>query len=146
MSSLLLTLLMLTAWLKISRPMCAIGFRLSCGQRSGAVLQAILEHDLLTILKARQLGLSWLVLGYALWLILFRPGSQVLMFSRRDDEAQELLQRLKGMHEHLPPFLQAETGADNDHEFELPILGSVAKSFPHDEEQWTLVHGDDGDY
>ena len=105
-----------------------IPFRLWPAQR--AVLQAICENDLLSILKARQLGLSWLVLGYALWLILFRPGSQVLMFSRRDDEAQELLQRLKGMHEHLPPFLKAETGADNDHEFELPILGSVAKSFP----------------
>ena len=105
-----------------------IPFQLWPAQR--AVLTAVLENDLLTILKARQLGLSWLILAYALWLILFRPGSQVLMFSRRDDEAQELLQRLKGMHEHLPPFLQAETGADNDHEFELPGLGSVAKSFP----------------
>lgn len=94
------------------------------------VAKDLTTFSLLSILKARQLGLSWLLIAYALWLMLFRPGSQILMFSRRDDEAQELLERLKGMHEHLPDFLQASVGADNEHELTFPILNSTAKSFP----------------
>ncbi|HJY88001.1 MAG TPA: hypothetical protein VKE24_14295, partial [Candidatus Acidoferrales bacterium] len=46
-------------------------------------LQSVAEHRLVIILKARQLGLTWLVLGYALWLMLFRPAATVLLFSRR---------------------------------------------------------------
>lgn len=94
------------------------------------VLGIFLSCLLVIILKARQLGLSWLVIAYALWLMLFRPGSQVLMFSRRDDEAMELLERLKGMHRHLPPWLQAAVTVDNEHEYTFGGLNSTCKSFP----------------
>ncbi|MCA9978855.1 MAG: hypothetical protein KC413_24010, partial [Anaerolineales bacterium] len=115
------------------------------------VLGQILANLLIIILKARQLGLSWPVLGYALWLLLFRPGSQVLMFSRRDDEAIELLERLKGMHQHLPPFLQAKIGEDNDHTLEFVKLGSLARSFPTTKDSGrsytaTLVIIDEADF
>ena len=51
-----------------------------------------LEQQCLTvILKARQLGLSWLVVGWALWLMLFQPAATVLFFSKRDQEAVLLL-------------------------------------------------------
>src|SRR5436305_144630 len=45
------------------------------------------EHRLVVVLKARQLGLTWLVLAFALWLMLFQPIATVLLFSRRDEEA-----------------------------------------------------------
>lgn len=56
-------------------------------------------------LKARQLGLTWLALGYALWTRLFVDGSTVLLFSRRDTEATDLLIRMKGMFERLPTWM-----------------------------------------
>ena len=54
-------------------------------------VETIAVNRLMVILKARQLGLTWLVLGFALWLILFHPAATVLLFSRRDDEATDLL-------------------------------------------------------
>ena len=81
-------------------------FRLWPEQRRVA---GLLEGNrLVEVLKARQLGLTWLVLAFALWLMLFHPIATVLLFSRRDDEATDLLAvRLHGMHDHLPAWLQA---------------------------------------
>lgn len=91
------------------------------------------ESNLVVMLKARQLGFTWVVLAYALWLVLFRPGSIVLLFSQRDNEAKELLVfRLKGMYERLPTWLQTKEMAglsNNDHEWEL-ANGSRVKAFP----------------
>jgi hypothetical protein len=95
------------------------------------VAQLLQEHRLVVVLKARQLGLTWLVLAFALWLLLFYPIATVLLFSRRDDEAADLLAvRLRGMHDRLPAWLQAGgfTTA-NDHEWAL-VSGSRALAFP----------------
>lgn len=82
-------------------------------------------------LKARQLGLSWLVLAIALWYIIFRPGSSIGLFSRRDTEAIYLLDdRLRGMVDHLPDWLRPKTGEiDNKHEWSFKN-GSVVRAFP----------------
>jgi len=108
-------------------------------QRVARLLQ---EHRLVVALKARQLGLTWLVLAFALWLMLFSPIATVLLFSRRDDEAVDLLAvRLRGMYNHLPAFLKASSiRADNDHEWVLSN-GSRALAFPNGGRQ---LHGDAG--
>src|SRR5262249_18743958 len=54
-------------------------------------LQTIAAQRLTVILKARQLGLTWLVLGLVLWRMLLHPAATVLLFSRRDEEATDLL-------------------------------------------------------
>jgi hypothetical protein len=94
-------------------------------------LDTIAANRLVVILKARQLGLSWLVLGYALWLVLFHPAATVLLFSRRDDEAVDLLAtRLRGMYDRLPVWLKVRAFAvDTDHEWELSN-GSRVLAFP----------------
>ena len=46
---------------------------------------------LAVILKARQLAMSWLTVGFGLWHMIFRPAATVLLFSQRDDEAVHLL-------------------------------------------------------
>jgi len=83
------------------------------------------------LLKARQLGLTWLVLGYALWLVLLWPAVTVLLFSRRDDEAADLLgTRLRGLYERLPAWLRVQSFLiDNDHEWQLSN-GSRVLAFP----------------
>lgn len=95
-------------------------------------LNTIALNKLVVILKARQIGLSWLVLGYALWLMLFRPIASILLFSKRDTEAVALLdERLKGMFKELPDFLRYGIYAieSNDHNWRLSN-GSVARAFP----------------
>jgi hypothetical protein len=94
-------------------------------------IQTIANHRLTVILKARQLGLTWLVLGYALWLMLFRAAATVLLFSRRDEEAVDLLRtRLRGMYDRLPDWLKVKSfGVDNDHEWQLSN-GSRVLAFP----------------
>jgi hypothetical protein len=82
------------------------------------------------ILKARQLGLTWLAVCKALWMMLFRQGSGVLLFSRREDEAGELLERMRGVHRRLPDNLKAEVTVDNAQELRMGMIGSWARCFP----------------
>lgn len=94
-------------------------------------LDSIHANYLTVILKARQLGFTWLMLAYALWHMLFHPVATVLLFSRRDDEAVDMLNfRMGGMYDRLPPELKARAEiVDNDHEWELSN-GSRAMAFP----------------
>lgn len=82
------------------------------------------------ILKARQLGISWLCCLYALWVCLFGNGKVVLLFSKGETEAQELLRRIKVLYQRLPDWMQENLPAvvtDNEEEFGFRN-GSVARS------------------
>ncbi|MCE7980370.1 MAG: hypothetical protein DYG89_04200 [Caldilinea sp. CFX5] len=107
-----------------------VGFDLWPGQEP--VLAALGSHRQLIILKARQLGMTWLMLGYFLHRMLFAPAWTGLLFSRRDDEAMELLseERLKGMYSRLPDWMRCRgVTVDNAHEWVLSN-GSRALAFP----------------
>jgi hypothetical protein len=108
-----------------------IPFKLWPAQRDA--LATITAERQVVILKARQLGLSWLYLGYALWRMLFQPAATVLFFSKRDDEAVYLLgqERLRGMFARLPDALRygLTATADGAHEWGLSN-GSSARAFP----------------
>ena len=108
-----------------------IPFRLWKEQRD--MLRAFDAYQLIAAVKARQLGITWLVLGGdILWSMLFRPKAVSLIFSKRDDEAMYLLgaERLKGMYERLPSWMQARSVTiDSAHEFKLSN-GSIAYAFP----------------
>src|SRR3972149_709494 len=82
-------------------------------------LKTIASNQLTIALKARQLGMTWLALAYGLWLMLYRPKAVVLLFSRRADEATYLLaDRLKGIYQRLPSWMQAaEDLTANNHNF-----------------------------
>lgn len=73
------------------------------------VLKAIDSNQLTVILKARQLGITWLALSYALWSIIFRPIASVSIFSRREPEAIYMLgsERLRGMYDMLPAWMRS---------------------------------------
>jgi hypothetical protein len=87
-------------------------------------------HREVVILKARQLGFTWLVLAFALHQLLFRPVATILLFSKRDDEAAELLGfRLREMYLRLPEWMRTtELTADTAHVIEFPN-GSRAMAF-----------------
>ena len=94
------------------------------------VTEKLESERLVLILKARQLGITWLCLAYVLWLMLFKPAATALLFSRRETEAGYLMWRLKGMYKNLPSWMQArQIKSSNTLSFALSN-GSVAYGFP----------------
>ena len=71
------------------------------------VMWQLMTERLIIILKARQLGISWICCAYALWLCLFQPGKVVLIFSKGQLEANKMLGRVKKLYERLPDWLFA---------------------------------------
>ena len=80
-------------------PGVAVPFALWDGQREA--LQELAAHKLNIILKARQLGITWLVLAYAVHLLLKTPGATVIAISRTEEEAKELVRRVGFLLEHM---------------------------------------------
>ncbi len=83
----------------------------------------------LVVLKARQLGITWLCLSYALWLLIFSAPATVLLFSLREEEAKELLWRLRGMYERLPGWLRARAVTHSNETRWILSNGSRALAF-----------------
>jgi phage terminase large subunit-like protein len=76
-----------------------IPFRLWPAQ---ARLLGDLQHERqIIILKARQLGITWLVLAYAMWLCLFRDNRTVIIISKDLGSANESIRRVRGMFTRL---------------------------------------------
>lgn len=57
------------------------------------------------ILKARQLGITLLACAYALWLMLYRPGTNSVAYSYTEDEAKKLVEAAWLMFRSLPAEL-----------------------------------------
>ena len=108
-----------------------IPFRLWPEQKE--VLAKFHDEELTVALKARQLGLTWLALSYALWLMMYRPVAEIGLFSRRETEAIYLLskERLQGIFEHLPEWMKAGYyySVESAKMWQLNH-GSAARAFP----------------
>ena len=65
-------------------------------------LLSICDHRLNIILKARQLGFSWMACGEASRLMITRAGRRVIALSRSEEEAKELIRRVAFIYTHCP--------------------------------------------
>lgn len=78
-------------------------------------LAALDRERLAVVLKARQLGISWLICAYVLYQCLASPGQTWLFFSQGQDEADELIRRVLFLFDHhedrarLPGLAKANT-------------------------------------
>ena len=71
-----------------------VPFKLWDGQKKA--LQAFANDRLIVVLKARQLGFTWLALAEASRLLALNTGRTVVGLSRTEDEAKELVRRWYG--------------------------------------------------
>lgn len=78
-------------------------------QKQKEVLQSIDNNRLNIILKARQLGVTWLVLAYSMYLLLFNIGYFILALSKTEEDAKELIRRLTVMLSKLKMFIKEDT-------------------------------------
>ena len=70
------------------------------------LVDEIMGNGATLILKARQLGATWVVAAVALWYMLYRPGSYCLLFSYTEAEAKEIIARVWTMYQSLPELLR----------------------------------------
>ena len=73
--------------------------------RQVQVMWLLMRERLVVVLKARQLGISWLVCAYVLWKCCFVPGQEVLLFSKGQKEANELIRRIGALYNRLPRWM-----------------------------------------
>lgn len=74
-------------------------------------LLSIHGHRLNIIMKARQLGFSWLTISYASYVMLTKSGRTVIGLSRTEDEAMELVRRLGVEFKYMPELIQEKKNA-----------------------------------
>jgi len=65
-------------------------------------LNSFLNNRLNIVLKARQLGLTWLALAFAVWMLVYRAGYSVVAMSKREEDAKELTRRICFILKYLP--------------------------------------------
>ena len=68
-------------------------------------LIAMTTYRLNILLKARQLGITWLTLAYATHGMLHNKGYSVVALSRRDEDAMELIHRMSIILDNMPEWM-----------------------------------------
>lgn len=71
------------------------------------------NFDYNIILKSRQLGISTLTAGYALWSMIFNEDFNVLVIATKQDVAKNLVTKVRVMHHYLPSWLKTDSVEDN---------------------------------
>jgi len=77
------------------------------------VLKLFRDNPYNITLKSRQLGLSTLASGYALWLMLFHEDKNVLTLATTQATARNLVAKVQFMHGNLPSWLKVEAVENN---------------------------------
>lgn len=71
-----------------------------------ALLRSLQSGQSLCILKARQVGISWAISLYALWLAMTRANSLVVIISKTGADAGIVLDHCRFMYDHFPDWLR----------------------------------------
>jgi len=90
-------------WIEDKINHCAIRFLLWPSQR--IIIPLIRKYNRIIILKARQLGLTWLTAAYSIWICITQPLQLVVVISAKEEWALEFLERVKFILQRLPPWL-----------------------------------------
>lgn len=76
-------------------------------------LQQLHEYKFNIILKSRQMGISTLVAAYSLWLMIFHKDKNILLISLKQDDAKEVITKVRFANENLPTWLKVRCLEDN---------------------------------
>ena len=71
------------------------------------IVKEIQDNRFNILRKFRQAGCTTIASAYALWLAVFKRDQSIIILSKGDTEATEVLDRIKLMYDELPEFLQA---------------------------------------
>lgn len=95
-------------------------------------LRVFRDNRYVIVLKARQLGLTTLAMAYALWMLIFRPGSNIIMVSRSQTAADKALELINFMWSFLPawvhekgPNLENDAAKHHSYKFEDGMVSRI---------------------
>lgn len=88
------------------------------------------EYDDIVIGKARQLGITWDVCGYADWKTLFSEGAKVLLFSQGETEAWDLIAKCRFVWSRLPYWMRLDLSKDRLGWLQFKVSGSEMVAYP----------------
>src|SRR5210317_884389 len=81
------------------------------------ILDEFQNYRLTILRKFRQAGCTTLMASYALHFSIFNPNKRVVLLSKDDAAAKEIIFRIKIMYDELPFWLRPKTTKNNDHTF-----------------------------
>jgi hypothetical protein len=88
------------------------------------IIKTITSNNLISILKSRQIGASWIVAAYCLWCAEFHESDKTLLFSKGELEAGELLNKCKLIYDAQPPFLKISMDSKSNTKISFGIMKS----------------------
>ncbi len=71
------------------------------------------KFDFNIVLKGRQLGISTLVAAYSLWLMLFHSDKNILVISKTQEVAKEIVAKVRHANDNLPSWLKVQALDNN---------------------------------
>ncbi len=78
------------------------------------------DYRFTVILKARQLGISTIVAGYVIWMMIFHRDKNILVMATKFSTAANLVKKVKSMMRNLPDWIKiSNIKIDNRTSFEL---------------------------
>lgn len=95
----------------------------------GKVLYLLQNNKYSLILKSRQLGISTLSAGYALWLMIFNNDKNVLVLATKQETAKNMVTKVKFMYDNLPAWLRGNKKPQEANKLTLKLAnGSQIKA------------------
>jgi hypothetical protein len=95
-------------------------------------LSTIRDNRYVIVLKARQLGLTTLMMAYAFWMLLFRPGANIVLVSRSQTAANSALEIIDFMYNFLPewaknrgPKVESDAATHHSYRFNTGIVSKI---------------------
>ena len=76
-------------------------------------LKSISDFKFNIILKSRQMGISTLVAAFSLWTMIFNKDKNILIISLRQDDAKDIIAKVRFANEKLPTWLKVQCIEDN---------------------------------
>ena len=91
-------------------------------------IRVFLTRLMVVWMKSRQIGASWLVAAYVLWFAMTQRGATIILFSKGELEAMELLGKCRRIFNHLPEWMRLKVNPDSATEMSFPAMESTIKA------------------
>ena len=88
------------------------------------VLTDFRNHRFSIINKSRQLGISTLSAGYALWTMLFNKDKTVLCIATKQETAKGMVEKVQFMYNNLPAWLRGNQKPISDNKLSLKLANN----------------------
>ncbi len=97
------------------------------------LFKTILSNDEIVILKARQLGITWDMAILSFWTAYFNENAKVLIMSQGENEAWDMISKIRFIYNHLPEELKVPIKNDTRGLLTWEGMNSEIKSLPSTE-------------